>query len=302
MSSIRESSPDTANADYIEARLTAAELREKLKLKLVAEDRADLEVRLAKCGRAIRLYCGGCGDFRDVLTRCDLKWCPSCQQALAARTAERYAKIMAAIKWPLRVTLTAKNFDYDDCDAVRKLRRAWSRFRRLRWFRHRVVGGVLGIECTDRGKGFHVHAHAIFDCRWLAVDECAPRVGASKAEWKRRGRAAAAEVGEQWSLCTKRPASVQVRRLWTRDGDLGDALRETLKYSVKGSDLAEGKMPAGRLIDQLDKCRLVTSFGSCFGRPEFKRVRGAPQMCQCGCTQWIPSDALPTPRHFPPRF
>lgn len=284
-------SPEVAPS-YEEARAEAVRLRRALYVKLVDEKRTDLASRLWKCGQPLTLRCVECTTPRHVETRCDLKWCPSCQQALAARTAARYERIVAAIQWPLRVTLTAKNFDYDDPLAMRNVRRSWSRFRRLRWFRSRVAGGVVGFECSDRGKGFHAHAHAIFDCRWLAVDRCAPRVGASRAEWTAAGKDAAREVGEQWELCCGRKASVQVRRVWTRDGDLATALRETLKYSVKGSDLAEGKCQAGRLIDQLDATRLVTSFGSCFGRPEFKRVRQAPAACACGCQSWLPEEVL----------
>lgn len=260
--------------------------------KLDEEGRSDLAARLSKCGQPLSLRCTDCHEPRRVETRCDLKWCPSCQPALAARTAERYSRIMAAIQWPLNVTLTAKNYDYDCADAVREVRRAWGRLRRLRWFSRRVLGGVVGFELTDHGKGFHAHAHAIIDCRWLAVDQCAPRVGATKAEWKRAGKAAAREVGEQWSICCRRPASMHVRRVWTADGGLTAAIRECVKYSVKGSDLAESERPAGPMIDQLDRTRLVTSFGSCFGRPEFKRIRSAPGLCSCGSCSWMPEEII----------
>lgn len=287
------SESDGATDHYAEARAAGAALRDRLYVKLLCEKRTDLAARLSKCGQPVRLRCEGCQRIRSVFSRCDLKWCPSCQCALAARTADRYARIMAAIQWPLNVTFTAQNYDYDCADAVRQIRRAWGRLRRLRWFRARVVGGVVGFELTDRGKGYHAHCHAVIDCRWLAVDQCAPRIGASTDEWKRAGKIAAREVAEQWSLCCRRKASVHVRRLWTRDGDLRDALAECLKYSVKGSDLAdEDGQPAGPLIDQLDRTRLVTSFGSCHGRPEFKRERKAPGLCECGCGRWLPEEVL----------
>ncbi len=219
----------------------------------------------------------------DVLTRCDLKWCPSCQHALAARTAARYANIMALTTWPLRVTLTAKNFGYDELNGMRAIRRAWGKLRRLRWFRARVPGGVVGFEITEKGRGFHIHAHGLFDCRWLAVDECEPARFASRDAWKRKAKAACAEVAEQWSICCDRPASVQVRRVWKRDGgDISEALRETLKYSLKGDDLVKTKRRVGPLIGMIDGTRMITSFGTFHGRPECKRVRLAAQPCECG--------------------
>lgn len=268
-------------------------LRKKLVARLEREGRKDLAYRLTKCGIPITLRCSDCTRPVHTRTRCDLKWCPACQHALAARTADRYARIMQHIRWPLRVTLTAKNFDYSETDAVRQLRRAWGKLRRLRWFRKMVRGGVCGFEVTDTGKGFHVHIHAIFDCRWFAVTTTAPRVGATKDEWAKRGRAAALEVSEQWSLCCGRRASMQVRRVWTRDaGDIRPALAETLKYSTKGSDLVTTARSASAIIDQLDATRMITSFGTCFGKPEFKRQRSAPSMCECGCSSWLPEEVL----------
>lgn len=268
------------------------QLRKELLAKLRKEGRTDLSARLAKCGEPITLRCTGCTAGRECFTRCDLKWCPSCQHALASRTADRYRRIMDKFQWPLRVTLTAKNFAYCDTDATRTIRRAWGKLRRLRWFKRAVKGGVTAFEITDTGKGFHVHAHALFDCRWLAVTKTAPRIGATKEEWAKAGKIAAREVGEQWSLCCGRPASMQVRRVWTRDdGDIGPALAETVKYSCKGTDLVKCSN-AGRIIDQLDGTRMITSFGSCFGLPEFRRRRSAPAMCQCGCTSWLPEAVM----------
>lgn len=268
-------------------------MRGKLATRLREEGRLDLASRLSKCGNRLTLRCAACTDAIETFTRCDLKWCPSCQHALAARTADRYCRIMAKIKWPLRVTLTCKNFGYEETDAVRKLRRAWGKMRRLRWFRRHVPGGVVGFEVTDQGKGFHVHAHGLFDCRWFAVTTNPPGIGADKETWKKKARAAASEVAEQWSLCARRPASMQVRRVWTRDeGDIRPALMETLKYSTKGSDLVEGALSASAIIDQIDRCRMITSFGTCFGAPELKRVRSAPKMCKCGCSEWLPEDVL----------
>jgi len=279
--------------DATDVRAERTKQRIALHQRLASELRFDLAARLAKCGQDLILVCTGCTKTRTAKTRCDLKWCPSCQHALAARTADRYARIMGAIQWPLRVTLTAQNYGYDEPNGIRQLRRAWGKLRRLRWFRAKVVGGVTAFEVTDTGKGYHFHAHALFDCRWLSVTVTPPKVGATKEEWRKKAKAAATEVGQQWSLCCGRPASVQVRRVWTADkGDIGPALAETLKYSVKGSDLVECDHAIGPLIDELDATRMITSFGSCFGRPEFKRRRSVPAACDCGCQAWLPEEVM----------
>lgn len=267
----------------------------------------DLARRLAKCGLPLRLVCTSCGTTRLSATRCDLKWCPSCQYGLATAAAERFARIATVAKWPLRVTFTARNFGYDEAWPRREVRRdgqtstvpvspirwirtvAWSeRLRRQTWWRARVTGGVLGFEVTDTGRGYHVHAHSLLDCRWLAVTEKEPGRGAGKAVWAARGKAAATEVGDQWRLCCQRDASVQVRRVWTRDGDIRQAIIETVKYSTKGSDLVGSVRPPGALIRLLDGCRMVSSFGSFFGRAECKRIHSAGCACgECGAVGTI---------------
>jgi hypothetical protein len=198
---------------------------------------------------------------------------------------------MQHVKWPLFVTLTAQH-SAGDAMTMREHRRAWGKLRRLRWFRRKVVGGVMAWEITNGANGMHVHAHGLFDCRWLSVSETAPRIGATREQWKRKQRAAACEVSDQWSLCCGRTANMKVRRIWSKDdGDIRLALMEVVKYAVKGTDLIEEEN-AGAIIDELDGTRLVTSFGSCFGKPEFKRQRSAPRMCTCGCSSWIPEAVL----------
>ena len=88
------------------------------------------------------------------------------------RTADRYARIMQHVQWPLFVTLTAKHAEGDAMN-IRQHRRAWGKLRRLRWFRSKVKGGVVAWEITQGDHGMHVHAHALFDCRWLSVNETA---------------------------------------------------------------------------------------------------------------------------------
>lgn len=276
----------------------------KLIDKLRAEGANDLATRLARCGEKLQLVCTCCGYPSTTFTHCDLKWCPACQHHLAAQTAERYSNIMdgGKLQWPLFVTFTAKNFAKNEKWPVREVRRAgqtvgqtvspvrwirtvaWSeRLRRQRWFRDRVKGGVLGFEVTNNGRGYHVHAHALLDCKWLSVCESRPRIGATKSEVKKKGERACKEVGEQWELCCQRPASVKVRRIWTRENDIREAVAEVVKYSIPGTDLAEMEDEVAPLIRMLDGCRMVTSFGSMFGRPECKRVKGQGPPCdQCG--------------------
>ena len=99
--------------------------------------------------------------------------------------------------------------------------------RRLRWWKKRVLGGVVAIEVTrlstkerkrrklsvTTDQGWHPHVHGLLDCDWLAVDESKPGPTATKEQWKRKATAAANELAEQWSLC--------LGRSWINQGPQG---------------------------------------------------------------------------------
>lgn len=258
----------------------------------MAEGRSDLAARLRKCGRDLVLRCCACTKDRHVKTRCDLKWCPTCQPALAARTGDRYARIAAGCEWPLMVTFTVEHSAADEVGLMREVRRSFTRLRRMRWFKSAQRGGVAAVEITHGKNGWHPHIHALMDARWFSVREPCPRIGSAKTTWRAAGRRAAQEIAEVWSLACGRPGTVEVHRVWTRGDGIAGAVREVLKYSAKGSDLAAVDQPIAPLIDELDRSRLVVSWGSFYRHPACKRQRSAPAMCGCGCSDWLPEDVL----------
>lgn len=280
-------------------------LREALSARLRAEGRLDLCARIEKCGQDLALRCLDCQAERWVKTRCDLKWCPACQPALAARTADRFARIAATFTWPLFVTFTVQHGDDDDLQLLRHTRRSHCRLRAQRWWRAAVPAGFICYELTRLGakarkrrklgpdNGWHPHGHAILDCRWLAITVPPPRTGESAEAMQHRARQATQEVADQWSMALGRTGQVHVRRVWrSEDGTVAAAVHEVCKYSVKGGDLVELDHPIGPVIDVLDRCRLSTAFGAAYGKPEVKRRRGAPAMCTCGCSSWLPEELL----------
>lgn len=246
-------------------RVARATARARLLNRLWAED-SPHAARLESCGEPLFLRCCTCGCRRRVEKRCDLKWCPSCQHALALRTCARYQRACAALQWPLFVTFTCRNFTGGEL-GVREIRRAFGKLRRLRWWRARVKGGVAGLEVTNRGKGWHAHIHALIDCRWFAVDESEPGPTCRGEAFKAKARRACAEVAEQWSLALGgRRASVKPRRVWKRDGgDIGGALREVLKYAITSEQLDAVPDALTPLLDEISKTRMVTSWGTCYG-------------------------------------
>lgn len=279
--------------------------RARLLEKLIDEGADEYAARLGKCGQPLTLRCLGCHSPREVFTRCDLKWCPSCQPALAARTADRYRRLAAGMKWPLVVTFNVVHSKDDPPGLLREVRRAHTKLRRQRWFKNRVRGGFVAYEVSRLTKaerktkalrednGWHPHAHCLFDCEWLAVTEGKPRLGAAAQEWKRKGRLACAEVAEIWSDVVGRKGSVNVRRAWVdSSGGIDAAVTEIVKYAVKGVELADLNHRIAPLIFELDRSRQIAAFGSMYGHPDVKRRKLAPAACKCGCQDWLPEEII----------
>lgn len=165
-------------------------------------------------------------------------------------------------QWPMFVTLTRANLGELHSADIRDLRRAFGKFRRLKFWAANVKGGVACIEITNTGKGWHPHLHCLLDCEWLAIDTPRPKKYHSRDAKKKLCQRAAAELERTWSKCIGQlVSSVKVKR--TSGPDI---IQEVCKYAVKGSDLVDSPDPIGPAIWAMKSTRLVTSFGSFFGK------------------------------------
>lgn len=245
--------------------------------------------RLRKCGDTVRLKCTVCACVHAVEKRCDLKWCPACAPLLARRTGERFSAVVGSFHAPLYITWTTKNFDARSKTetGMRAVRRAHSKLKDQRWFRRHINGGVVGFEMTRKKRGWHPHAHGIYDCPWLGVTIQRPPPGTSGTEWKIIATKALRECAAKWSKALGgRPGSCKVRRITKRPGQtVGDALRETLKYSVTAESLDNMTGKLELFLDELSLTRNVTSFGSAHNHPLLKKRKGEAQPCE-GCGEF----------------
>lgn len=228
--------------------------REKLKARLYDECRADLAKKLEVCGDELPLTCVNCGNRKIASMKCKKRWCPSCAYHIAAERVAKYKDIARRFAWPLFVTLTMRNTI--DPEGLKEMKKAFGKWRRRKLVREKVKSGIVGFEVTNKGKGWHPHAHMLLDCRWLSLHVPEPNRTDSKSEKERKCKAAAAELERLWcDVLKQETASVKVRR-----GD-ADALVEVLKYSCKGSELIECQGKASDLIDVMESMRLMTTFG-----------------------------------------
>ena len=231
------------------------EIRRQLRVKLTEEGRFDLADVLRKCEETVWMQCVCCSDRFGVERGCGKRWCPLCAPRITAKRLDRAARLVGRFQWPLAVTLTMKNVQEGE-ECVEKIKTAFRKFRRTDFWADRVKGGVAGFEVTHRGRGFHPHLHALVDCRWLAVTTPEPRRNQSADGVKSLCERAQNELAEVWGAYVQgKKASVWVNRAW------GKSLIETLKYAVKPSDLLKVKCGAGEMIDEIDRGRMMTTFG-----------------------------------------
>lgn len=254
----------------------ARQEREKVKFRLWDEGEIEFGNRLAKCGLPMPLVCTSCGNRSLGETQCRMRWCPSCSWAISQKRMRRFAGAVEMMKWPLMVTLTRANSD--DPETVRQFRQEWGKMRRRKIIKDRIAGGVVGIEVTNRGNGWHPHLHAIVDCEWLAIHTPKPHFSDSEEIRLEKLRHAQAELAWLWgAVCGQENSMVWVRRC----KDQG-ALAYSLKYSIGGKDLIDSTEPIGPLLHVLAKTRLVSAFGSLFGLTRQMDGDERPvRVCEC---------------------
>jgi hypothetical protein len=240
--------------------------RDALAEILEKEGRDDLADKLAMCGSPLGLTCTNCGAKKAAFVRCRRRWCPSCAAIVAAKRSRKYARAAKKMKWPLFLTLTVPNSD--DPESLRVLRKDFGRFRRRKLWKDKVKSGIVGVEVTAKTTGWHPHLHCLIDCRWLSLSVPEPRQTDSAQLIADKCRAAQAEVAAGWAdVCGHRRAFVWIRRADAR------AVREVIKYTVKGSTLANpppsasgARLLVSDLIDVLERTRSISAFGELYGQ------------------------------------
>lgn len=283
-------------------------LKSALADRLREEDEDALAEILDRCGDPMDLHCTCCGSVHTVPRRCKKRWCPVCARRISAKRTARYSAAVDSMQWPLFVTLTRRNVRRINLEVIQHLRRSFRRLRQRKIWGTNVVGGVASIEITNTGKGWHPHLHAVIDCRWLAHKTPPPKPFESRETKQRKFKQAGKELAEVWAQCLgEAKAVVHVKRAYgsgsTRDrsGHSDSIAVEVLKYSVKTDDLLQAKDKIGGLLRLLGAARLVSSWGSCYGKKLVVHEEDRePQMCECGAIgHWIPGDVVDrmTQRH-----
>lgn len=115
----------------------------------------------------IRLHCSHCGKLLTVQLSCGDRTCSTCR---AKWFGYHYKTVLDCVKgWPRAyfMTLTIQNYDGKMYRSdVTKLRKDFGRIRER--FKNEVRGGFYVVQATNKSKGWHLHAHVLFDGSFIA--------------------------------------------------------------------------------------------------------------------------------------
>ena len=208
------------------------------------------------------------GEFRLKLRDarfCRVRHCPVCQWRRSMMWRAKFFKALPAVqdKYPtgrwLFLTLTVRNCALTDLrQTLQSMNAAWQRLIQRKGFP--ALGFIKSVEVT-RGKDRSAHPH--FHCLLLVPAGYFSRGFISQAKWT-----------ELWKSCLKADYNpvIDVRAvkdkspalnatLDTGNGALMKAICETLKYTVKESDLIADPDWLQELTRQLHKTRAIAIGG-----------------------------------------
>jgi hypothetical protein len=108
----------------------------------------------------LTLYCGHCGHPLKVKLGCGDRTCPECRLKWFGYHFKTLLALVAGWKSAYFLTLTLKNIREISKADVQDLRKDFERLRRR--FKQ-IQGGFYVVQATNRGKGWHLHLHILFD-------------------------------------------------------------------------------------------------------------------------------------------
>jgi len=222
----------------------------------------DYSFRLKKCASTVlysperhRLY----SDF------CRVPWCPMCQWRRSMKWRAKFFELLPSLldQYPssrfLFLTLTVPNCPVEDLSIkISDMNKAWQRFIQRKTFRH-VLGWVRTLEITREGtkQGFsdrvgyaHPHFHVLL---MVSSSYFSGKNYITQKDWQ-----------EAWSSSMRNSCikSVHIKAIKEDDREqLMKQICETLKYSVKVSDMLGDDAWYLEMCQQTYKKRLIASGG-----------------------------------------
>ena len=208
----------------------------------------------------LTLYCGHCGHPLKVQLSCGSRVCPHCRRKWFGYHFNALYKLVKT--WPVihSMTLTVRNIPDAEFgrSCVKEIRANFSRLRAV--FAKQIAGGFYVVQATNKGKGWHLHLHIIFNGEFIKQEK----------------------ISAAWEKITGGSYIVDVR-------DVKNP-KKALQYLLADFSGAPRIRPED--CDTYDAVfkgsRLVQPFGA-YRAYKFK----VPFKCpECGCTYWATIEEL----------
>lgn len=200
--------------------------------------------RMGWCGHTGRVYVSGDGGASVYPHRCRDRLCPACAAHRARGLRERTERVLAHADSVRFVTLTLKHSDMPLAASIRRIRDAFTKLRRGRFWQKHVTGGVYGLEVKQNPttRHWHVHLHCLVEGEY--IDQ--------------------RTLSRSWESATGDSPIVDVRAVHSRK----QAVRYIASYVTKGSSVAGwGQEAVREFADAMRGQRLLQTFGSLHGIP-----------------------------------
>ena len=209
--------------------------------------------------------CRHCGKRYTWPNHCDLRFCPHCQHRLSVQRQRDLEWWVIQLQRPKHVVLTVRNTRELTPDYMRWFKQCFTKLRRRKIARE-WKAGVYAIEVTNESRGWHVHLHALIEAPWIDQKELA--------------RTWAEIVGQDFAI------------VWVSKADKQGVAKEVLKYTVKGTEMANWTPEEIRqYVESIESVRLFGRFGDLHGAEELwkREIELAEEtgfICECGSTEF----------------
>jgi plasmid rolling circle replication initiator protein Rep len=223
--------------------------------------------RIETCGKVLEFALrsddqGDVGIKLQSARFCRVRHCPVCQWRRSMKWQAKMFTAMPQIReaypthrW-LFVTLTVRNCDLVDLrTTVAAMNKGFERLTKLKQFS--AIGWIRSVEVTRNQETGQAHPH--FHCLMLVPPSYFGKAYIKQEEWRSLWQRSMRL--EYLPVVNVKAVKPKVDKLTGDHDDIGQAIVETVKYSVKESDLVADENWLVELTSQLHKTRAISIGG-----------------------------------------
>lgn len=109
------------------------------------------------------------GKVKVLSSSCKTRWCPMCSATRRWFLTSQVGDWLREVNEPKFLTLTLKHSDLSLNDQIEKLYESFKKYRKLKFMKQHVQGGVWFFQIHKSKKDglWHPHLHCVIDAKWM---------------------------------------------------------------------------------------------------------------------------------------